>query len=289
MVLMVAALGGGIIIDHCELFRCRRQGISVLDSDDIWVRNSYIHDIGDIHIDSQIVLGCYPRGGVDLEPGSGTFHIRSFHLHKSIVKNNPVSIINGGANVGLIDILNSECGLTCVNSPLSARNTSFVVDSAERVFNIPLGSTLTGCHFTCTLASGEQTTLNLPRLYATDIVNNSEATLFLDYGGGLVNCYLHGVTIGHSCAKGDAIGTTFDHCSLEHASQAEPIVFNGCTIKSMAPLDYYTDNGNGGTIPHPFTSAGLFFNRCLLIECEQILYSDAICMDCTIVQASPTS
>lgn len=281
--------GGDIVIDHCELSHCRRQGISVLDSDDIWVRNSYIHDIGDIHVDQRLVLGCYPRGGVDLEPGSGTHHIRSFHLHDSIVKDNPVSIINGGANVELIDILNSECGLTCVNSQVSARNTSFVVDSAERVFNIPLESTLTGCHFTCTLASGEQTTLRLPRLYATDIVNNSEAILFLDYGGGLVNCYLHGMTIGHSCAKGDTIGTTFDHCSLEHASQAESMVFNGCTIKSMAPLDYYTDDGNGGTSLHPFTSAGLFFNRCLLIECEQTLYSDATCMDCTIVLASPTS
>ncbi|MBQ9559108.1 MAG: right-handed parallel beta-helix repeat-containing protein [Bacteroidaceae bacterium] len=287
--------GGDIIIDHCELFRCRRQGISVLDSDDIWVRNSYIHEIGDVP--SLNLQGKFPKGGVDMEPGSGSHHIRSFHLHNSIVRNNFVSLINGQNNVGIIDILNSECGLTNVNSPVFARNSMFFIDSEGKyiepsgherrtIFYITGESTMIGCHFVCALKDGESNNLKIPRLSHTDIINDvTNATLTVEFEKELVDCYFRGITIYRTC-KGQAIGTTFDSCGFEHASSARIIIFNGCIIQKMVPLSYPSHDANGNPITLSFMSDGLIYNKCLLIDCLTSLYQIQNCTDCTFVPAS---
>ncbi len=65
--------GGTVEVSYCDLHHCRRQGISVLDSDVVKISNTDIHHIGTF----DNVNGTAPQSGIDLEPASGTFKINS--------------------------------------------------------------------------------------------------------------------------------------------------------------------------------------------------------------------
>ena len=73
---------GKIEIINCEIHHCRRQGISVLDSDDIVIDNCYVHHIGSF--DS--VSGASPKSGIDIEPATGTSNVNSVFIKNTTIE-----------------------------------------------------------------------------------------------------------------------------------------------------------------------------------------------------------
>ena len=60
------------IIDSCEISYNRRMGITVASSDKTFIKNTFIHDIGDVDIyegENAVYAneGQYPKGGIDIE------------------------------------------------------------------------------------------------------------------------------------------------------------------------------------------------------------------------------
>ena len=115
--------GGRILIQDCELHHCRRQGISVLDTDDITINNCYIHDIGK----SDGVLGTSPQSGIDIEPASGSFYVNSVSINGCTIKNcTGFTIVSAEAIIdkcGFIDIKNSKIGQLSIAPPCEIINS----------------------------------------------------------------------------------------------------------------------------------------------------------------------
>ena len=72
---------GTININNCQLHHCRRQGISILDSDRITVDNCSIFKIGT----SDGISGTAPMAGIDIEPRSGTMLVNYVKLQNSVI------------------------------------------------------------------------------------------------------------------------------------------------------------------------------------------------------------
>lgn len=75
--------GGRIDVNKCEIHHCRRQGISVLDCDEVYIDGVNIHEIGTF----DGVDGARPACGIDLEPASGTLTITSFNVKNCTIHN----------------------------------------------------------------------------------------------------------------------------------------------------------------------------------------------------------
>ena len=86
---------GEIKIKDCEISNCRRQGISVLDSDVVVIDGCYIHDIGlpftDNNGDSR--TGAEPLTGIDIEPNSGTYCVNECVIKNTTIENTGSSSI----------------------------------------------------------------------------------------------------------------------------------------------------------------------------------------------------
>ena len=254
----VSGAGGKILIDNCEFHSCRRQGLSVLDSADIVVKDSYIHHIGDLP--EYGLTGTAPMGGVDLEPVSGSAKVDSFTLINTIIKDCPKSITNGdvtGESVEIVDIINCELGTINIGSKTIAKNSTFVIDSDKVQFGMGNGSKIIGCDVIVNVP----TTINLPKAMNATILNNSNGKVYMGYVQGLYNCVVDGMTIVHHQTKGDALKTTFNDCELEHAESSEVISFNDCVLNKMAAIDYIA-----GGVNKQFTADGVVFNKCLIIQ-----------------------
>lgn len=85
--------GGLININNCELSYCRRQGISVLDSDVVRLSNVKIHHIGTW----DDISGASPMSGIDIEAASGTLNVNKVELNNvEITSITKVSLICSG-------------------------------------------------------------------------------------------------------------------------------------------------------------------------------------------------
>jgi len=60
--------GGRILIEDCHFSYCRRQGLSILDSDTVLVKQTHINHIGSF----DGINGTAPMAAIDVEPASGT-------------------------------------------------------------------------------------------------------------------------------------------------------------------------------------------------------------------------
>ena len=100
--------GGRIDINRCQLHHCRRQGISVLDSDEVYIDGVDIHEIGSF----DGIQGTAPSSGIDLEPASGTKAIKS-----CTVKNCNIYNTNGWGIVSSIP-MSSPSNLYVLNSQI---------------------------------------------------------------------------------------------------------------------------------------------------------------------------
>jgi len=98
-------------IINCDLSYCRRQGISVLDSDINIIRNCSIHHIGnsDIFV-GDAKKGTAPMCGIDVEPASGTKSVTLVDITKSSMINcSNFGIVSAGQYVGSVNIIIDGC------------------------------------------------------------------------------------------------------------------------------------------------------------------------------------
>lgn len=96
--------GGTTIVSNSNLHHCRRQGISILDSDIVEVEHTNIYNIGTW----DNIEGTSPMTGIDIEPASGTMTINSILIDDVTIKDtSSFGIINIRKNLGEIKILNS--------------------------------------------------------------------------------------------------------------------------------------------------------------------------------------
>lgn len=123
------------LIENSELSYSRRQGLSVLDTDKIEVKNVYIHHIGSF----DGVNGTAPKSGIDIEPASGTKIVNSIILDKIRIENTDYfGIINGNDSpTNEFIIKNSE-----INGP-NIRNAK-IFNSTLNYIN-RMSSVLTRC------------------------------------------------------------------------------------------------------------------------------------------------
>lgn len=117
---------GTIEILDCELYRCRRQGISILDSDTIIVRDTYIHEIG---LTQDGVAGTSPTSGIDVEPASGTQALNYLLVEGCRVEDcYRYSVVNGNSNATLIEVKNTK-----LNRPVQCKS-KLVMDNVDLDF-----------------------------------------------------------------------------------------------------------------------------------------------------------
>ena len=98
---------GRITIDNCYIHHCRRQGISVLNCDEVVVKNCEICYIGHEYESGHyadpnyiILRGSAPMAGIDLEPDQGTYKINKFTLLNSHIHHTDhVSVISAFGRV----------------------------------------------------------------------------------------------------------------------------------------------------------------------------------------------
>lgn len=73
-----------VTIRDCEIHHCRRQGITISDSDFTIVDSCHIHHIG---VECDDVKGTSPMAGIDVECGSGTYCAEKVVIKDTIIEN----------------------------------------------------------------------------------------------------------------------------------------------------------------------------------------------------------
>ena len=95
---------GVMTIDQCYTHNNRRMGITVGESDQVYLKNTVIHDIGDY----DGVQGVDPKSGVDLEPETGTFAINKIEIEGLNIYNiGNYGIVGNKRGDGLITTLDA--------------------------------------------------------------------------------------------------------------------------------------------------------------------------------------
>ena len=139
---------GQIEIVNCELYKNRRQGVSILDSDKVIIRDTYIHEIG---LTQDGITGTAPTSGIDIEPASGTSVVNYVSVENcNIEKCYRYAIVNANDNTELIEVKNTKLGRPLQiksnvvldnvdldfadSSDYYASNTDFGLDASEKNF-----------------------------------------------------------------------------------------------------------------------------------------------------------
>ena len=129
---------GTITINQSDLHHCRRQGISILDSDIVIIKNTNIHHIGTF----DNIKGTAPMTGIDIEPASGTNTVNSILIDGVTIKDTTsFGIINVRDDIGSIEISNSDiddANLTNTNikdSNLKYNKTSGIILDGGKIEN----------------------------------------------------------------------------------------------------------------------------------------------------------
>lgn len=71
MVMKNSKSGGLMVADECHFHHSRRQGITIVESDEVIIKNTVIHHIGS----TDGIKGTSPMSGIDVEPDSDTFKV----------------------------------------------------------------------------------------------------------------------------------------------------------------------------------------------------------------------
>lgn len=80
-----------IRVDNCEIYDCRRQGISLVAGERVWIEDNYIHSIA----------GTAPEACIDIEPnptagGAGQFITTEVYVKNNILKNSETGVLMSG-------------------------------------------------------------------------------------------------------------------------------------------------------------------------------------------------
>lgn len=124
---------GTLTITECDLHHCRRQGISILDSDITNISNTNIHHIGTF----DNITGTAPMTGIDIEPASGSELANRVTLNKvKIIDTSSYGIINSSQTTKKLEIINSDIANININN-MEATNSilRFINISNWKVLN----------------------------------------------------------------------------------------------------------------------------------------------------------
>lgn len=257
---------GKIEVLNCEIHHCRRQGISVLDSDTVVVDNCHIHHIGTF----DGISGASPMSGIDIEPGSGTSSVNLLVVRNTtientsnesiiavtkFVKDTSGTITEIKTTIKSVEISNCNLGVVFINGEKdfdlnNRKNTSVTIENSTITYQICLAtsrfiSIRDGLFLNCTI--------NAPVVYE----NNSP------FSGGakvpiLQNCILNFIPDAHikyvklinSVVNGgkirihessdatirDCDSTVFNNCTFEIGNARGTYKFVGCSFRNCTPF-----------------------------------------------------
>ena len=252
---------GTIKIKGCEIFDCRRQGISVLDSDVVIIDDCYIHDIGlpYTHKNGSVKQGTRPMTGIDIEPNAGTYCVNECIIKNTTIDNcGSCSIVTSyQEHDGKIsNILKNLRIDNCKTQTLSLFPYMSHDGGEENVLPIKITNSIIS-HHDCTkymganrvicVANGEliNCVINSAK---EDIYNNSMQLFTCDHERAikLENCVLNAlntVRIGRiSCVNTTVNGGTIHMHSINqelHIRDCINTVFNNCKLNTTAALGLY--------------------------------------------------
>ena len=265
-----------IKIADCDIHHCRRQGITIGESNGGIIKNTHIHHIGDF----DGINGAAPKSGIDLE-----FELMENYCECVTIDNVTIDNCTNFAIVGAIDgdllnkliISNSNINgrMAISNSPSAiiensilnlARTNDGVCHFNDFIFNMcnitfdESGTLLNRCTFNnCTIQgvynseTGYGTSLGGDSLEfnhckITDILGDSTG---FNWSSSLTGKPLHGFN------KWTYNGIyTFNNCqisncsSLAQSSKTNPIYFNSCTINDC----YFMSASTSATL--------IYYNNC---------------------------
>lgn len=183
-----SGIASTVQILNSKLHHCRRQGITVMNSDTVIVKNCHIHHIGTF----DGINGAAPEAGIDIEPASGTFKVENMQIIDTVIEEctQTTLIQSGGLTYGLISGCKFE--IVYLNSPnFTIRNSSFLHDNAG--FHFWLAGTLYNCYIESKVAfmtyinAGTYTNCTFKGFGGT-LDNGGRLTLASD--AKLVNCII---------------------------------------------------------------------------------------------------
>lgn len=270
---------GTIEIVDCEIYKNRRQGISILDSDQIIIRDTYIHEIG---LTQDGVAGTSPTSGIDIEPASGTQQVNYVLVDGcNIEKCYRYAIVNGNDNTELIEVKNSK-----LRRPLSVKS-DFVMDNVDLEFvddstNYYLSSTDFGTaannnfkYSTVTVRGSNKQVFNGHNLYVKGVivndtwgVNNAPK---LPSGSKIYKSIFEKmlITTGDANTNIDPSvlnGNTFVSCQFHNSGNA--LVFTDCTFIDCSKFSFNTSTQRTfiGCYFSSVPDANMQYKNCFLLD-----------------------
>lgn len=233
--------GGKIDIKNCDLSYCRRQGISILDSDNVTISDTDIHNIGTWND----VAGTSPMSGIDIEAASGSFNVNKVTLNNVRIKDvTKVSLICPGNcselnlhNCTLNSGINIKCPATINNCSIDKKYISdipYYLGSSTNISNslirlsvdsiFWLYASCTSCNIEC--LSGVGCGVYLTGKMIKCIIKN--------FGDDATQKYIaFKPAIGNTFKN--IIDCTFENCAISGVEKEyfcpEGIIFKNCTIR----------------------------------------------------------
>lgn len=271
IVLKNSSFGGKLVIENSELHHNRRQGISILDSDEIIIKNTYIHHIGTF----DDIAGASPMSGIDLEPASGSKTINKVSIENCVIKDISNYGIIGGTNEGQtlkeLSILNSiifgtiSCKATKVNDII---NLTYI-GTVGKTGTITSDTTYYIKNSNLTLSGGELYTANLYGIYNSFISSLEETPTVLRKK--LVNCSIEHLTIksANSLPFEGAFNCTFNNCKFFFYTNPIDGIFSECSFFNSS-LSEGSNNPSGVkffncVLDSKFFTLGVY-NNCTIIS-----------------------
>lgn len=105
-----------VLIKDCDIYHCRRQGITVCDSDKVIIDSCNIHHIGTFNG----IQGASPQSGIDIEPASGTKNVNSVIIKNTRIRDVTQRSISASYTAGtaVIDGVNEKTAVTTLKELL---------------------------------------------------------------------------------------------------------------------------------------------------------------------------
>ena len=186
-----------IEVDNCKIHHCRRQGITIGESDGGIIKNTHIHHIGDF----DGITGTDPRSGIDIELELGTSYCDSVVIDNVTINDCSnfciVSAISG-------DVINK---FLLTNSYINGRiilSTVKTVIVSNTTFNFKYMNGITSCRYL---------TFNNCKMHIKDSIQLNDVILN--------DCYITG-EYDEAAGHGSSIN-----------SDEDKITFNNCIIKDL--------------------------------------------------------
>lgn len=148
---------GKVEVTDCNIHHCRRQGITIGDSDIVAVNRCHIHHIGTF----DGVVGASPQSGIDIEPDMGTYHVSKVVLRDTVIEN--------------------ICGYTVVCAPRTIYESNGTLKGAKYIVDEMFidSCTINGALY---LGGWKKRTYNGEAVeYTPTLITNSELTHGLHY------------------------------------------------------------------------------------------------------------